>query len=129
MGECVLILFNHHMATVAFVEVWLHDEVSAIGQLGVTPDSTKISVHGEDCLRPILREEGVAVVARLVQEVQGGAHEGHSGVVQAVNVNLEQVTGHHCLLLTQVKCGIAMVKDWSEELCRGVMKHPSEEQQ
>ena len=121
-GECFQILFDDHMTPIAVVEVWLNDKVSAVSQPSMTPDRTKLGVHGEGGLVSILRREGEGVVARLVQEDQSGAKEIQSSVVQRGNIDLDKVTGHHRILLTQVgKFTIAMVKDRSQELCQRII--------
>ena len=111
------------MTPIAVVEVWLNDKVSAVSQPSMTPDRTKLGVHSEGGLVSILRREGEGVLdARLAQEVQSGAKEIQSSVVQRGNIDLDKVTGHHRILLTQVgKFTIAMVKDRSQELCQRII--------
>ena len=117
-GDRGLVLFDDHMTTFADVEAWLNDEVPAVFQLDVAPDSNKISVHSEAGLREP-RGEGVGVVPRHVLEVQSGAHEVHGGVLQSCKIHLDQVAGHYRILLTQVwHHSIAMFRDWSEKLRR-----------
>ena len=128
LGECFLVLFNDHMTSLAVVEVWLNDEVSAVSQLSMTPDHSKLDVHGEDGLVPILRGEGEGVVARLVQEVQSGAIKNQTGIMQTGNVNVDEVARQHGVLLTQGrKQNTLLIKDRGEELCLG--KGGKEEQQ
>ena len=122
--ECLSILLDDYMARRAVFEVGFDDEVPAVSEMSMTPDRTKLGVHSEGGLVSILRREGEGVLdARLVQEVQSGAKEIQSRVdVQRGNIDLDKVTGHHRILLTQVgKFTITMVKDRSQELCQRII--------
>ena len=78
--ECLSILLDDYMARRAVFEVGFDDEVPAVSEMSMTPDRTKLAVHGEGGLVPFLGGEGEGVVARLVQQGQGGAVEHKSGI-------------------------------------------------
>merc|ERR1719403_482437 len=98
----------------------LDDEVPGVGQLHVPPHSAHLLVQGERGLIPIFRGEGEAVVARLVEEGQGGVVENQGVVVEAVQVDVDKGARDHSVLVAHLRQdNIALVFDRSEELSRG----------
>ena len=87
--EGAYVLLDDHMTPNAVVKAWLDDKVPTVDHPSVAPDCTKLVVHSEGGLVPVLSGEGEGVVARLVQQGEGRAVEDQSGTLKTIKVKVD----------------------------------------